>query len=64
MIVPTAPAPEGRRIVEHAGFVPGGVATGAHIFLDPFAAVRDYEVPGERGSMLTVSANGSAAAVA
>ena len=80
MIVPT---PEGRRIVEYAGLVPGGAATGANIFRDPFAVVRnivgacegvpqdahgatigvdlDEEVPGDRGRMLMVSANGMAA---
>ena len=103
MIVPTAL--EGRRIVEHAGLVPGEAAMGANIFRDPVAAVRDivggqagacekvlkdardtaigemtdeaasrganaavgvdfdHEVPGDRGSMLMVSANGTAVVV-
>ena len=57
MIVPTAPTLEGRRIVEHAGPFPGKAAMSAN------AAVGvdlDYEVPGDRGSMLMVSATGMA----
>ena len=105
MIVPTAPTLEGRRIVVHAGLVPGEAAMGADIFRDPFAAIGDiagvragacekvpgdardvaigemtneaarrganavvgvdldYEVLGDRGSMLMVSANGTTAGV-
>lgn len=105
MIVPTAPTLEGRRIVVHAGLVPGEAAMGADIFRDPFAAVRDivgvragacekvlrdardvaigemtneaarrganavvgvdldYEVVGQGGSMLMVSASGTAVTV-
>lgn len=105
MIVPTAPAPEGRRIVEHAGLVPGEAAMGANVFRVRAGAVRDiggvragasekvlkdardaaigemtdeaasrganavvgvdldYEVPGDRGGMLMVSANGTAVVV-
>ena len=105
MIVSTAPALEGRRIVEYVGLVPGEAAMGASIFRDPVAAVRaivgvragacekvpkdardvavgettneaaarganavggvglDHEVLRERGSMLMVSANGTAVVV-
>ena len=94
MIVPTAPAPEGRRIVEHAGLVPGEAAMGANVFRVRAGACEkvlkdardaaiggmtdeatsrganavvgvdlDYEVPGERGSMLMVSADGTAVVV-
>ena len=41
MIVSTAPTLEGRRIVVHAGLVPGEAAMGADIFRDPFAAIGD-----------------------
>lgn len=94
MIVSTALALEGGRIVDHAGFVPGEATMDASITggqagacekvlkdtrdvaigeMSNEAAARganavvgvglDYEVLGDRGAMLMVSANGTAVVV-
>lgn len=71
MIVPTAPTLEGSRIVVHAGLVPGEAAMGAG-GRPRRGDRRDDERGGERGanaavgdrgSMLMVSANGTAVVV-
>ena len=54
MIVTTTPSIEGSRIVEYFGVVAGNAVVGVDL---------DYEVIGKSGSMLMVSASGTAVRV-
>lgn len=53
MILTTTPSVEGRTIAEYKGVVFGEVISGVNF-------IRDYEVLGENGGMLMVTASGTA----
>ena len=67
MLITTTPIIEGKRIVKYYGIVSGETIIGANVFRDLFASIRDivgvdldYETVGGSGSMLMVTANGTA----
>ena len=67
MILTTTPSVEGRSIAEYKGVVFGEVISGVNFIRDFAASIRnivgidlDYEVLGENGGMLMVTASGTA----
>ena len=65
MLVTTTPTIEGGRITRYYGIVSGETIIGANVFRDFFASIRDvdYETVGGSGSMLMVTACGTAVTV-
>ena len=69
MLATTTPTIEGKRITKYYGIVTGETIIGANLFRDFFASIRDivggrvdldYETVGGSGSMLMVTASGTA----
>ncbi len=58
MLATTTPTIEGKRITKYYGIVTGETIIGANLFRDFFASIRD--TVGDSGSMLMVTASGTA----